>query len=1317
MDFHFGRRLLVLGFVVALIAGTAQIASAIEIQDYPEIELIFNEEKPWSPGYQWQPEGAAVPHPMISIGDIIEVRAVVTPPEDVEYVVANLCAFGGDGTDTLWADPGREGYAGTPAWVPRCSDGSSFGTSMTPITIIDPMNEDLYDETWLVWWDDVNNNWIVEGTTSGELAARAQTGVQYTANNGGDDLFRFTITSAISVCCNTRPDDCDHFNFETHAPVLPSDEFVAQITVADGGECWIDHNPCWYEGHWDAKVQVIAVDESGDPADNDTTMSLWPGRVIDDGEEGDSLWVDTHWTKYAQLEDPAGYGAEFIESNDYTFTFDFDNAGLGPIFGLPDEILNPMPRCFDLDADQVCAHVDMRKLAHENGNDDIDSLYFDLSAIGDDYADPAFPNVNDGGFWFIENPGYDDVDCDVNMAGPTWGGDPFNGWPSDDVFDLCWHIAPGQTDVAADVEYVTMWWISDSGDTTFFPDPTHKLAAIDNISPALTDTSEAEPRDSVTTDDFGFAVDMDNAGEDDILNPVSVNNDVADWLQVMLDLQGLFDLDDVTDGGQGWADMSGIGVYYYEGDAPSPFGWGYVRPMGEPPVLAPVWETEETDVVASPPSPYDWDQDSILTRAWIFDNAGNVFCLGPATGDYPIDNIPPIVTNCAAGPHIYAEIQTDVAFKSGIANVGAPLEMECNGLYNNRDQIVLHANLADAIGFDEVGDVEYVTDAYDPYCVGGITLFDDGTLGHDPITGDRNWTGHARIEVGGSSRNDTTFCVVDTDLDSLGFDILVTDDAGNQWINSSCQGIRVDNEVQTMSPEHVAMFFYDDPETIELDGDKNGDGIVNTGDLLIFEWRVEDEPWEDGEISYLGIVLVDLASIDPSWTGVVDLDRIPSGGIWRNYYPDEPGAFGEPFEVQPGTVDGAQLQANFTNWDNAGNTPGWCNFMSDLTLDNVGPVIDCREFVVEVSGADSIAIIGETVTFTYDGPDDDVVAIGVWVGSISETVDTLFLVEDGGVWTGSVLVDEGMVDTDNMIVDAWVWDDVGNMTYYKGCVGPFAVDNQPPAMDCSNAWLRLWDYNDNVTSPTRIVNVGDNLTAIYWDDYGDVVRVTADFSNYYPSEMVYEMVSEFSFGPPEKWGYRVDPVPDGTIDEPAGGLHTKVMMTAYDDAGNVASDWFCPMWYNEAFANGTDGWLYVNNNGLCSSCLPVDTKRPEAVPPDAITFELLESSNQIANVGDRLRIIVNMGDPTAPGYDMEWASAFVQADIGQYGNDYYCADMDVCDYLFLTDDGYSAGGEGDGRFSYFFWFNASDGPTLYEGAPILPGETDLPAADPGTRIR
>ena len=274
------------------------------------------------------------------------------------------------------------------------------------------------------------------------------------------------------------------------------------------------------------------------------------------------------------------------------------------------------------------------------------------------------------------------------------------------------------------------------------------------------------------------------------------------------------------------------------------------------------------------------------------------------------------------------------------------------------------------------------------------------------------------------------------------------------------------------------------------------------------------------------------------------------------------------------------FQANFTNWDNAGNTPGWCLFMSDLTLDDVGPSIDCDSIAMTIQRRRHIASIGDTVSFSYDGPDDDVVTIGD-LRRRHHRPDGHPLSRRGRRRVDGCRceVKEGRIDDDDYASStSRAYDALGN--HYDCSAGPISVDNQPPTMDCDNAWLRLWDYNDNVTSPTRVVNVGDNLTAIYWDEDGDVVRVTADFSNYYDTEMVYEMVSEFTFGPPEKWGYRVDPVPDGHIDEPAGGIGTKVLMTAYDDAGNMTSDWFCPMWYNENLTTGNDAWLYAHQRSL-----------------------------------------------------------------------------------------------------------------------------------------
>ena len=94
MDLHFGRKFLVLGFVVALVAGLGTAASAIEIQDYPEIRLVYKKSR----GQSWN----SWPAMMISIGDTIEVRVMATPPESVDYVIANLCAYGGGTHDTLY---------------------------------------------------------------------------------------------------------------------------------------------------------------------------------------------------------------------------------------------------------------------------------------------------------------------------------------------------------------------------------------------------------------------------------------------------------------------------------------------------------------------------------------------------------------------------------------------------------------------------------------------------------------------------------------------------------------------------------------------------------------------------------------------------------------------------------------------------------------------------------------------------------------------------------------------------------------------------------------------------------------------------------------------------------------------------------------------------------------------------------------------------------------------------------------------------------------------------------------------------------------
>ena len=182
--------------------------------------------------------------------------------------------------------------------------------------------------------------------------------------------------------------------------------------------------------------------------------------------------------------------------------------------------------------------------------------------------------------------------------------------------------------------------------------------------------------------------------------------------------------------------------------------------------------------------------------------------------------------------------------------------------------------------------------------------------------------------------------------------------------------------------------------------------------------------------------------------------------------------------------------------------------------------------------------------------------MAIYTGDVC-SMDSLWLTETES-WEGYCVVEEGMIDEGAYMFGVTVCDDVGN--YYTCEAGPGAIDNMIPMMACDNVLLRLFDYVDMV--PYRVVNVGDNLTAGYWDQIGgDVVKVTADFSNYgagIGTDGVVNLVPEFDGGMLYYWGYRIDPMPEGDVDQPAGGLGTMVLFEVWDDAGNYNSMWVCP---------------------------------------------------------------------------------------------------------------------------------------------------------------
>ncbi|MGQ9810533.1 MAG: hypothetical protein ACUVQ7_04225, partial [bacterium] len=1225
-----------------------------------------------------EPSGA-LGNGMISIGDTVEIRVVPTPADSVNYIIADMRKYGGSEAETLHAFTGMDAWArveNNGNIVPTCS---STGVGKIEVEIYRPDTTWVKTESWRVFADTLTADaWLVRGTTTGDLTDTAWTdSTCYLRDPGtGDTLFSIHIYDVSGICCDTIAPDggsvCDHFVFSTFAMIPPDSIWLDTLIVRDGGVYWIDNTPCDYEGHSDPSVLV-----TGSIGDHIDTLRIdWPETP--GGVPIDSF--DTHHTTYAILSDPHGMGAEFLEYDDYWYLAMTDSSGLWKVFGLEDNILNPstVP---GFGPDTLYLNVDMRRLSHENGNDDIYYIYWDADILGTDYGDTSQTEVDPFGWWIYPNPFYGYIDCDPPNNGVT------------DVLTYAFPILPGTTDTGPGSK-IPMKWISDSGDTTYFITLSNTIeAGIDNKVPDY--KVPTSPTDSVTVDDIKFIADMDNAGNDDVLNPASEGNPTPDQLRVKIDLAGLYDLSDVTSGGYAFADMRIISFDQATGVVP--FGWDFVAPMAP---TSPIWQTELIDVLASPPSDYGFDQDSVFTQVYLFDNAGNFFAVGPKDSSIAVDNILPVVDpdSCLAHNVIWAEIREDVAAYTGYANVGEPTDniYDRNGNgnplddYTTRDKIVVHADLGDYFGADEI---EYAEMVNDPFCVDSIILYDNGTLGDDPVNGDKNYTGHARVEVG-----NTAFCHLDTDEDSAYFEVKVTDNAGNLATSSACIGIKYDNEIPTITAENVSIYFWDDPETSGVEGDLDGDGVVGVGDLIVFEWRAQDETWDDTEIDSVRVLA---SSIDSTYPGTIMLYWDPSGGIYRNHWPDGPGS---AYEIQPGSVDGETLCASFCVWDNAGNSTGWKKFCSELVLDNYNPIIDCADIGIGISGSDAIASVGDTITFEYTGDVDDIESILISVDDISSQGTVVLF--SGNSWTASVVVEPGSVDNDSYSFNVTAYDDVGNETACS--TDAIAIDNQLPTVACGYAYVRLWDYNDNVTNP-RYVNVGDNLTATYFDRYGDVESVTADFSNY--GLGVFDMVYGFDNGPAYKWGYRIDPVPEGNIDQEAGGQGTKVKITAYDDAGNSNSVWVCPIWFDETKRPDPVSDPADTSYSCNAQCVGVDIIPPGPPSTASITFQLLETSNQVANVGDRLRIVVDMGDPTQPGYDMEWEDAFVEADVSLYG--YH-------DYITLTDDAWSTGGEGDGRFSYFFFYTDASDPTGYrfvEGLPILPGILDVPAGNALTKIK
>jgi hypothetical protein len=133
------RKLVVLGLVIAAVAGFTSVATATIEIDSGEIVLVGDEE----------PTGA-LGNGMVSIGDTIEVKVVLDPvtydPDSVLYVIADMRKYGGSESETLHVFQGQDAYASGVAWVPTCSGEPS--ANLDSLTIYHPDTTLINTEHW-----------------------------------------------------------------------------------------------------------------------------------------------------------------------------------------------------------------------------------------------------------------------------------------------------------------------------------------------------------------------------------------------------------------------------------------------------------------------------------------------------------------------------------------------------------------------------------------------------------------------------------------------------------------------------------------------------------------------------------------------------------------------------------------------------------------------------------------------------------------------------------------------------------------------------------------------------------------------------------------------------------------------------------------------------------------------------------------------------------------------------------------------------------------------------------------------------------------
>jgi len=739
--------------------------------------------------------------------------------------------------------------------------------------------------------------------------------------------------------------------------------------------------------------------------------------------------------------------------------------------------------------------------------------------------------------------------------------------------------------------------------------------------------------------------DLTIAGENTWLNPASAGFPAGDEVWCSVDIDGMDDEDDVSFA------LFDLDTHIDYTDPTTVNGWTMTT------AKAPVLTTPHVEV--QPGS--NKDETNPGVDCLIIDDAGNSFYIASTTNTFPdIDNDIPVP---APGDITITGVDKD--FTGAIpANPATPT-----------DEITV------AIDLTGIADEETVV-AQDGEAFGEtFTVNDNGTGADAGGADDHVWHGDVLLTETG---------IDGTEM----FTVIVTDEAGNVSTPvASAAGLNMDTDVPTLTASNVYVAFQDDPNTPGVDGDVNGDGIVGDGDGIIVTVDILAEGLTDVSSAKLGQsrVQVDLELLDVT-AGIENMTEDMDAGLW--YYNHTMGS------DLAGIED--ELGATCRVRDDAGNETDWVTGTgSTVEIDQVPPDFDPGDIDFDFASGgddndDGIAGIGDMVSIDVTIPDAvmawlnaDPINGGGWVEmEIAKAAFTLELevTEDGtgGMGQGIQVKDEDDAGNENTVTSSETMD----------------LDPVPPTMDLDyvSAFLS-GDHVGGVGLPGEdIVNVLDDVTFYYDGTFdGDIASVTVEATNYDGvTKEIIDLAPNFNGMGADHFGWVLTVAATG-LDLPPTADGTAVMFTATDDAGNVSTGYFYP--------ENTDTSLPLGGPARTPTYAAVDTDPPDTPVDQAfIVLGDLVKGNGIVNAGDRMDIIVNMGDPADPNYDMRWENTAngsrVFADLSHYG---------LGAAVELTDDEFSVGGEGDGQFSYV------DGNDM-QGFVVQGGDLDVAAGDDDAKV-